>query len=56
MDDRPDEIVSELIDLTGVDLDELRTVDKAVLAASLERIIDEVEHPEGAVAGFQSSL
>lgn len=56
MDDVPDEVVSELIDLSEVDLSDLETLDNPVLAGTLERIRDEIAHPEEAVAGFNSSL
>lgn len=56
MDDVPGEIVSGLTDLSEVDLDGLTALDSPVLASALQRIRDEAEHPEEAVAGFQSSL
>ncbi len=56
MKDSPGEVESELIDLTEVDLVALVTLDSLVLADALQRIRDEVEHPEDAVAGFNSSL
>lgn len=56
MDDVPGEIVSGLTDLSEVDLDGLTALDSPVLASALQRIRDEVENPEEAVAGFQSSL
>jgi FXSXX-COOH protein len=54
--DAPGDVVSGLIDLTEVDLAELAAVDGSVLASALQRIRDEVEHSEEAVAGFNSSL
>jgi FXSXX-COOH protein len=56
VDDVPGEIVSGLTDLSEVDLDGLTALDSPVLASALQRIRDEAEHPEEAVAGFQSSL
>lgn len=50
------EVASRLIDLSGVDLGGLAAIDRPVLASALERIRDEVEHPEEAVAGFNASL
>ena len=55
MDDRPGEVVSSLIDLTGVDLDDPLT-DSPVLNRVLQRLKDELVHPVEAVAGFNSSL
>lgn len=56
MDDVPDDVVSDLIDLTELDLGDLDALDNPVLAGALRKIHDEIEHPEEAVAGFQSSL
>lgn len=56
MDDSLGEVATHLIDLTDVDLDDIAALDSPVLASALQRIRDEVEHPEDAVAGFQSSL
>lgn len=55
-DKAPSHIVSGLIDLSEVDLARLETLDNPVLATALQRIREEAEHPEEAVAGFQSSL
>jgi len=49
-------IPSALTDLTDIDLTKIPALDSAVLADALKRIRDEIEHPEEAVAGFQSSL
>lgn len=56
MQDSSDPIVSELIDLTALDLPDLPDLDDSVLARSLQKIRDEVENPQNAAAGFQSSL
>ena len=56
MDDVAGDVVSGLIDLTGVDLADLEISDNPVLAGALQKIRDDVEHPDEAVAGFQSSL
>lgn len=58
MDHEPDEVVSGLIDLSDVDLTDLADldVDNPVLAGTLKQIHDEIEHPDEAVAGFNSSL
>lgn len=55
-DEEPGHIVSGLIDLSGVDLARLETLDHAVLVNVLQNIRDEARHPEDAVAGFQASL
>ena len=52
----PGEIESGLIDLTEVDLADLEALGSPVLASALQRIRDEIEHPEESVAGFQDSL
>jgi FXSXX-COOH protein len=56
VDDVVGDVVSGLIDLTGVDLAGLETPDSPVLASALQKIRDEIEHPDEAVAGFDSSL
>jgi FXSXX-COOH protein len=56
MDDVPDDIVSELVDLSEVDLVDLAELDNPVLAATVQRIRREVDHPGQALAGHQSAL
>lgn len=51
-----DALASALTDLTHIDLSKIDQLDNVVLASTLQRIRDEIEHPEEAVAGFQSSL
>jgi len=55
VEDHPGEVVSSLIDLTGVDLDD-PLAGSPVLNRVVQRLKDELMHPEEAVAGFQSSL
>jgi FXSXX-COOH protein len=50
------DVVSGLIDLTEIDLGEVATLDNSILAHVLQRIREEAEHPDEAVAGFQASL
>ena len=50
-----DDLVSDLVDLSDVDLDRL-TLGDSVLANALQMIRAEVDRPEEAVAGFNSSL
>jgi FXSXX-COOH protein len=54
--DEPGEVESHLVDLTEVDLTDLAALDNSVLASALRHLRDEIEHPEEAVAGFNSSL
>jgi FXSXX-COOH protein len=56
VDDVPSEVTSGLIDLSELDLADLEALDNPVLASSLAKILDELEHPEEADTGFQSSL
>lgn len=56
MDDAAGDVVSRLIDLSEVDLTDLATLDNSVLASALSQLRNEVENPEEAVAGFNSSL
>ena len=50
-----DDLVSDLVDLCDMDLDDVDLGD-SVLAGSLRMIRAEVDRPEEAVAGFNSSL
>jgi FXSXX-COOH protein len=43
-----------LVDLSGVPLTELRTVDRPELASSLERLIQEAMDPGGVTSGFNA--
>jgi FXSXX-COOH protein len=54
--DAPGEIASVQIDLSEFDLDGIAKLDNSVLATALQRIREEIERPDEAVAGFQSSL
>lgn len=56
VDHAPGDVASGLIDLAEVDLDRLAGLNNDVLASALQRIRDEIAHPEEAVAAFQSSL
>jgi FXSXX-COOH protein len=51
-----EQIRSSLVDLSGIDLDGLAAVDSPVLAASLQRLRDDIARPDQAIAAFQSSL
>jgi FXSXX-COOH protein len=53
---RREVIGSQLVNLSEHGLDSLDALDNSVLANALQGIRDEIEHPEEAVAGFQSSL
>jgi FXSXX-COOH protein len=55
VDDRPGEVMSALVDLTEVDLDE-PLEDDPVLRTVVRMLKDELAHPDEAVAGFTSSL
>jgi FXSXX-COOH protein len=55
--DRPTEDDGfDLVDLTGVGLDELMQLEPSVLAHSMRRILEDIDHPQDAVAGWQSAL
>ncbi|CAO5229718.1 FxSxx-COOH cyclophane-containing RiPP peptide [Frankia sp. AgKG'84/4] len=61
--EKTDDIVSEMVDLTRVNLDDLVLSDaglagesSTVLARSLRRLLRDVDAPGEALAGFQSSI
>jgi FXSXX-COOH protein len=47
---------SDLVDVTNVNLAELRGLNDSALARALRRIFDEVDRSQGAVAGWQSAI
>ncbi len=47
---------TDLVDVTGVSLDELLTIDNPVVLSSLRRVIAEDDNSQGIVAGFQSAI
>jgi FXSXX-COOH protein len=49
-------MTSELVDLAAFDLADLSKLDRPILAAALARIVHEIDRPDEAVAGFQSSI
>jgi FXSXX-COOH protein len=54
--DQPDDEGFDLIDLNGVSIADVMQLEPTVLAHSLHRILEEVDHPQDAVAGWQSAL
>ncbi|MEV4515772.1 FxSxx-COOH cyclophane-containing RiPP peptide [Dactylosporangium sp. NPDC049525] len=56
MDQPADDTESPLADISSEPLDVIRRLDDAVLAHSLRRILDEIEHGQETTAGFQSSI
>lgn len=47
---------ADLVDLTGLPLAEVLTMDESVLAQSLRRLAEEADRQEDVVAGFSNSL
>ncbi|MGC9669137.1 FxSxx-COOH cyclophane-containing RiPP peptide [Planosporangium sp. 12N6] len=47
---------SDLIDVTALSLEDLRNLPETAVAKSLRRIRAEMDSPQDAVAGFQSSV
>lgn len=45
-----------LVDLSEVSLADLQELDQSVLAHSLRRILDEIDRPQEAVAGWNSAM
>lgn len=56
MDDASEDVESDLIDLSEIDLAGLAELDNPVLARALKSIREEAGQPDGVVAGFQSSI
>jgi FXSXX-COOH protein len=55
-DGEPPARTSDLIDLHGLTLADLRALDDNAVADSLRRILGDIDHPADAVAGFQSAI
>ena len=47
MDQPPRQVPTELVDLTGISVAALRTYDDRLLAASLDRILRQIDRPRG---------
>lgn len=45
-----------LVDLSEVSLADLQELDQSVFAHSLRRILDEIDRPQEAVAGWNSAM
>ncbi|MBQ0976659.1 FxSxx-COOH cyclophane-containing RiPP peptide [Micromonospora zamorensis] len=45
-----------LVDLSDVSLADLQELDQSVFAHSLRRILDEIDRPQEAVAGWNSAM
>lgn len=45
-------VESSLVDLAGVSLETLRSIDRRVLAASLEELLRGIDQPLSSVSGF----
>jgi FXSXX-COOH protein len=52
----PTDIVTDLIDLTHVLLDELRSLDHPILDDALRRVAEEAKNSVDAIAGFQAAI
>jgi hypothetical protein len=46
----------DLVDLDGVGVAEIMLLEPKQVAYSLRRILEEIDHPQDAVAGWQSAL
>jgi hypothetical protein len=47
-----DEVVSHLVDLTGIFLDELPTYDRATLAPTMDKLLRRVDDPDSITSGY----
>jgi FXSXX-COOH protein len=56
MDANADETQFDLVDLNGLSLADLRGLDGSALAHSLHRILDDIDRPQDAVAGWNSAI
>jgi len=54
MEQSADQVEADLIDLTGVTLDRLASLDDASLAAAVERLVREVDRPSSSIGGYNS--
>ncbi|MGI8329934.1 FxSxx-COOH cyclophane-containing RiPP peptide [Actinomadura scrupuli] len=56
MGDTDDEVQSVLIDVSGLSLQQIRSLDGKVLGEALQRIHAEAANPREAVAGFSNVM
>ncbi|HEY9504364.1 MAG TPA: FxSxx-COOH cyclophane-containing RiPP peptide [Gemmatimonadales bacterium] len=56
MDEEEDDLESELVDVTGIDLDALADVQDSVMGAALLRIYREMTEDVEPFSGFQQSI
>ncbi len=53
MDDCPH---TDLVDVTHIRLADLRALENPALARAIQRILDDIDRSQGAVAGWQSAI
>jgi FXSXX-COOH protein len=46
----------DLVNLDGISLADLAELEPTVFAHSLHRVMEEIDHPQDAIAGWQSAL
>jgi FXSXX-COOH protein len=56
MGDDPPKLESDLVDVGGLDLDLLVTMQDTVLAQAIRRVLRAAECPDEATLGFQQSI
>jgi FXSXX-COOH protein len=56
MDTAADSDGFDLVDLDGVSLADLADLEPRVFAHSLHRVLEEIDRPQDAVAGWQSAV
>jgi len=56
MGDKDLDVVSDLVDLSGLDLEVLRTLRDTALAQAIHRVLQAAENPEEATLGFQQFI
>jgi hypothetical protein len=49
-------VESSLVDLAGVSLETLRSMDSRVIAASLQELLPTIDHPLASVAGIDGGV
>jgi FXSXX-COOH protein len=56
MRDRDYDLESDLVDLTGIDLDRIRALPDSAFGAALRRVLDEARTDTERYAGFQNNM
>ena len=56
MMDATEDVATDLVDLSQMSLNELRSLDQPILSDALRRVVEEAKNSVEAIAGFQAVI